>query len=193
MTNPESPQPKDSAAPTATKPPPAIQPRRVLHLTAICAALFMIAGACWWYVALNDVKRAVALYDAGKTGEAADLLRSVIKNPISALRIREAAQHALGQCLSVEASRLAEREHSRAGYEKALEILKEARALAGPINDIETQVRDYTLAIDRLDGKAPPPPPKIKTFIPDAPTPSAPPAGKTSPQPQDGTPQTGPT
>ena len=193
MTPPGSPEPQDTAAPATTKPAPAIQPRRVIQLTAIFAAVFVIAGAGWWYVALNDVKRAVALYDAGKTGEAAGLLRSVIKSPISAFRLREAAQHALGQCLSVEASRLAEREHSRAGYEKALEILKEARALAGPIKDIETQVRDYTLAINRLDGKAPPPVPKVKTLIPEAPSPSAPPAEKTAPPPQSGTPQTGPT
>ncbi len=139
---------------------------RVIRGALIVAAVAVAAGAVWWFSVLGDVRRAVALYDSGQTSDAANALRRVIASPISAFRLREAAQHALGLCLSAEASRLATREPTRQGYEKALGILKEARALAGPTPDIESQVREYSAALSRLEGKGPLPPTRYQVFGP---------------------------
>jgi hypothetical protein len=157
---------------------------RVTRLTLIVIAALAAALALWWFSVLRDVKRAVALYDAGQTQEAASALRPAINSPVAALVLREKARHALGLCLSLEASRLAQREPTRAGYEQALRMLEEAQSLAGPTGDITAQVREYTAALARLDAKTPPPPPRHQVFSPPPePKPEPPGAIKNSPTP----------
>lgn len=155
--------------------------RRVIQLALICIAVMSVAIAVWWLWALKDLKRAVALYDAGKFQESSALLKDVAARPVSALRLRESAQHAMGLCLSAEASQLVEKERSKAALEKALELLTQAQALAGPTPDIVSQQREYSQAVNRIG--APTPPPQIKAIIP--------PANKEAPAPAN--PQDGPT
>jgi len=131
--------------------------RIVLIIVLIVVALLALG----WRMVAGDYKKALRLYDDGKYEEAQVLFEKVIAHPLSAIRIRGQARKALGLCKAEIASDIALNERSLEGYDRALKLLEEAKNLAGPTEEIERRIKEYSEYRQRLvEAEASQPQPK---------------------------------
>lgn len=159
--------------------PAAKSPLMVRVALFVTLALVIICVVLWFFLK-SDLDRAIALYDAGEYQEAVHILQPLIDRPLARLRIRQAAERTLGFCKAELATQVAMKERSAEGYRKALQLLAEAKELAGPTPEIEKGIKEYTEYLQKLEPPPTPPaplsaPPKTPpTTAPNAPTASPP-------------------
>ena len=128
----------------------------IVRVALFVALALVIICAILWYSLKRDLDRGTALCEDNKFQEAVAVLEPLMHKPLAALRIRAVAQKSLGVCKAGLAE-LAAKERTADGYRKALDLLKEARQLAGATPGIENAVKEYTEYLNKLEHPETPP------------------------------------
>jgi hypothetical protein len=127
-------------APESPKGKTALVGRMVL----VVALVLVLIAAFQWYRLSGELKQGVSLYEAGKYQDAVNVLEPLLPRTLSGFRIRAEAKRTIGLCKAEMASEIALKDRTAEGYQKALKLLEEAKALAGSTQEIERRIAEYT-------------------------------------------------